>query len=235
MKFETRNCGPINIIFLHGWGAGKDSFLWLSDYLTNYKLHFASLDGFDGTDAPNDPTISGYADRLDKYIKANKLDNVVLVGHSFGGRIAIEYCSKHDILGLILVDSAGIKPKYSFKKHFSVLKYKLLKKLVKFKLAKKERLKKYGSTDYKNCNQDMKQVFLNSISYDQTKLLNKIKTQTLLIWGKNDKETPLYMAKKLNKNIKNSELVVIDGEHFCFLQNPYGFYKIVEAFVSQLT
>lgn len=234
MKFEKLNSGKNNLIFLHGWGAGKDSFLWISKYLKNCTLHIASLDGFDNTEAPDDPTICGYANRLGEYISLHNLTNVVIIGHSFGGRIAIEYCSKHATKGLILVDSAGIKPKYSFKKHISVIKYKLAKKLVSLKLAKPELLNKFGSTDYKHCSDSMKKVFLTTIKYDQTKLLSKIQTPTLILWGKQDRETPLYMAKKFHNKIKNSEIVLFDGGHFCFVEEPYKFYKIIDAFIAEL-
>lgn len=232
MKFYSVGSGQINVIFLHGWGAGKDSFVWMKDYLEDMRLHFASLDGFDGTPPPKDATIAGYTAQLKQYIYDKKLKNIVLVGHSFGGRIAIEYCSKNDILRLILVDSAGIKPKFSFKKAVAVLKYKMTKKLVKMKLAKSSMLTKFGSSDYKSASAEMKKVFLSAISYDQTKLLAKINTPTLIVWGKHDAETPMYMAKKLNKKIKNSELVTLDGGHFSFLDEPYKFYRIVSYFIK---
>ena len=232
MEFDVVGDGKINVIFLHGWGAGKNSFLWLKDYLTNAKLHFASLDGFDGTPPPKDVTIADYAKRLRQYIDGNHLQSVFLVGHSFGGRIAIEYCAYYHVDGLILVDSAGIKPKFSFKKSWAVLKYKMTKRLIKIGLIKKQALGKFGSSDYKNASDEMKKVFLSAVNYDQTKLLSKIRVSTLIVWGNEDKETPMYMAKKLNKKIKNSELVVLDGGHFSFLNEPYRFYKVIDYFIK---
>ena len=232
MKFFVVGHGRINIIFLHGWGAGKNSFLWMKDYFKNASLHFASLDGFDKTKPPKDTTIEGYYRRLEQYITAQKLKNIVLVGHSFGGRIAIEYCSKNNISGLILVDSAGIKPKFSFKKSWAVLKYKLTKALVKHGLANQSVLNKFGSHDYKSASPEMRKVFLSAVNYNQIKLLSMISAPTLIVWGKNDKETPMYMAKKLHKRIENSELVVLNGGHFIFLDGPYKFYKTIEYFIK---
>lgn len=234
MEFEKIGEGQINLIFLHGWGAGKASFAWLGDYLVGYALHFASLDGFDQTTPPKDPTIAGYASRLKTYIENNRLKNVILVGHSFGGRIAIEYCSNNSTKGLVLVDSAGIKPKFSFKKLLSVLKYKWTKKLVKLGLLNKSKLNKFGSSDYRAASDEMKKVLFSAVNYNQKRLLKRINAKTLIVWGKNDKETPTYMAKQMQKHIKNSDLVFLEGGHFSFLDEPYKFCKVIEYFVEEI-
>lgn len=234
MDFIVKNSGHINIVFLHGWGADYQSFSWLKNYIKTCTLHFANLDGFGGQPAPTDPTVDGYAHRLKQYILDNNLNNVVLVGHSFGGRVAIQYASQNQVKGLVLVDAAGIKPKKSIKKSVKVLKYKLTKFLVKHKLVNNKKLQKYGSVDYKNADNLLKQVLVSAVNYDQSHLLTKITAKTLIFWGENDKDTPLYMAKKLHKNIKNSELVVLTGGHFSFADNPYQFYKVLEYFINNL-
>ena len=230
MRFLRTGNGKINLIFLHGWGAGNSSFVWLSNHLNKYNLHFASLDGFDNEPPPTDCTIGGYANRVGEYIKQNNLTNVVLVGHSFGGRVAIEYASCHKILGLVLVDSAGVKPKFSLKKWLKIKKYKFLKKFFKNKFVQK----KYGSKDYQSCSENMKKVLVYAVNYDQTKLLEKIDCQTLVYWGKQDKDTPLYMAKTIHKKIKNSSLFLADGGHFSFLNNPMQFKDCLEYFVDNI-
>ena len=134
MEFIVCNNGTKNIIFLHGWGQDHKSFYFLKDFLSNYKLHFATLDGFGKTQPPSDTTIVGYATRLHNYITSNHLKNIIIVGHSFGGRVAMQYASKHNILGLVLVDSAGLKPRFNIKKQYKICKYKLYKWLVKNKI-----------------------------------------------------------------------------------------------------
>ena len=235
MRFVRIGNGKTNIIFLHGWGADKNSFLWLANYLHQYSLHFASLDGFEEEPPPKDSTIQGYSNRLADYIAKNNFKNVVLVGHSFGGRIAIEYASNNHVKGLVLVDSAGIKPKFSIKKWLEIRRYKLLKFLVKTKCIKNDNiLGKYGSSDYRNCNQEMKKVFMFAINYNQTKLLKKIDCPTLVYWGKNDKDTPIYMAKKIAKEIKKSQLIFNNGGHFSFLDCPEHFKNCLEYFITNI-
>ena len=70
------------------------------------------------------------------------------------------------------------------------------------------------------------------VSYDQTYLLERIDTPTLILWGKNDKETPLYMANKLEKKIKDSKLILLEGGHYAYVEDLANFVKILSAFVK---
>lgn len=235
MEFVVENSGKINIIFLHGWGADYLSFYFLKNKFLNYKLHFANLDGFGKTNAPQDPTINGYAQRLHKYINSNNLSNIILVGHSFGGRVAIEYSSKYQILGLVLVDSAGIKPKFSLKKQFKIVQYKITKVLAKRGLLNHQSLKNFGSADYKNSSPQMQRVLKSCVNYNQKPLLKNINAKTLIIWGQKDLDTPIYMANTLHKHIKNSKLIVLKNcGHFSFLDNQYLFYLELKNFIDNL-
>lgn len=234
MKVFTENNGTTNIIFLHGWGADQTSFYFLKDSITNCKLHFVCLDGFGLQPPPTDPTIQGYCNRLHSYITAKRLNNIILVGHSFGGRIAIEYAAKYKLLGLVLVDSAGITPKFSLVKAYRILQYKRLKKLVNAGKKHKNCLNKFGSTDYKNANSQMQQVLKHCVNYNQKTLLKSIKVFTLIIWGDHDVDTPIYMAKTLHKGIKSSKLILMPNcGHFSFLDNQYLFYKHLANYIKQ--
>lgn len=235
MNFIVKNSGNLNIIFLHGWGCDHTSFLFLQQYLTKSTLHFANLDGFGGQEPPTEPSIKGYAQRLKEYIIQNNLKNVVLVGHSFGGRVAIEYASSNNCLGVVLVNSAGIKPRFSLKKQLKICKYKVTKYFVNKGLISKQRLNKFGSPDYKNSNKMLQAVLVSCVNYNQKPLLKQINQPTLIVWGNKDNQTPLYMAKQLNKHIKNSTLFVLDNcGHFSFLQKPYQFYQYLNQFICNL-
>ena len=78
----------------------------------------------------------------------------------------------------------------------------------------------------------MQATFRNVVNYDETPLLGKISAETAIFWGDNDKDTPLYMAKKLNKKIPNSFLFVLtNAGHFSYLDNSGSFLKILSAFI----
>ena len=71
----------------------------------------------------------------------------------------------------------------------------------------------------------MRQVFVNVVNEDLTELAKNVSKPTLLLWGRKDKETPSYMARKLRRNIKNSRLVYLNGGHFSFLDDKDNFIK----------
>ena len=87
----------------------------------------------------------------------------------------------------------------------------------------------YGSRDYAALSQTMRPTFVKIISEDLTPLLPQIKAPTLLIWGSNDTETPLWMGQTMEKEIVDAGLVVFDGgSHFAFLEEGARFATIVK-------
>ncbi len=94
-------------------------------------------------------------------------------------------------------------------------------------------LSKFGSDDYKAIPNEMKGVFNRIVNEDLTKYTKQIQNETLIIWGKKDDATPYYMAKKLNKNIKNSAIITFDDAgHFSYLKYHSQFLLIIKSFLS---
>ena len=238
MKYLKFGSSKNVIVFLHGWGADKDSFIWVKDYLDEYSLVFVDFAGFGETLEPRIPYfVSDYVSELRLLIDKLDIEDLVLVGHSFGGRVAIKFASifesDYKSFKLILVDSAGIKPRRSINYYFRVYKYKLCKKLAKNNERLKAKLNKFGSSDYKKLSPLMKQTFINVVNEDLTFFAKQIKSDSLIVWGDKDTETKKYMARKLNKYIKNSKLYFIKGAgHFCFLDKPYEFLNILDTFLK---
>lgn len=186
--------------------------------------------GFGETPHPAYPlSLEDYSKSISNIIKFYKMEDVVLIGHSFGGRVAIlQSIECNRIIGMILVDSAGIRPKRKLSYYYKVLKYKICKKIGIRNI-------KSGSDDYNKLNGAMKKTFVNIVNKDLTPYLNKITIATLIIWGENDKETPLYMAKKLNKYIKYSKLHILEGAgHYSYLDNYNQFIGIVKNFLDKV-
>lgn len=89
-----------------------------------------------------------------------------------------------------------------------------------------------GSKDYRVLSPVMKKTFQNVVNYDETYLLSDITADTAIFWGDKDKDTPLYMARKLNKKIKSSHLFLLtNAGHFSYLDNSGYFLKILSAFI----
>ena len=224
------------IVFLHGWGADKNSFLWLKDYFQNFTTIFVDFAGFGESTEPTKPyTVFDYVNDLKQLLDDFYIENLVLVGHSFGGRVAIKFSflfqNNYKSFKLCLVESAGLKPKRGLKYYYKIYKYKFYKKL--FPNSKK--LSKFGSSDYKALSPVMKATFINVVNEDLACYAKYIIAKTIIIWGDKDKETKIYMAKKLKKLIKNSNLKIIkNAGHFSFLDKPFQFAIILDKFLNKV-
>ncbi len=232
-KNKTANS---TVLFLHGWGGSTTSFLGMQKALSK-KYSTINLDfpGFgQSEDPPANFRIYDYSKIVIKLLQQLKIKKVFIVAHSFGGRVALVLSSTTNLVEKqVLVGAAGIKPKFSLKTYLKIKKYKTLKFLVMKKILPKKCLKNSGSSDYKALNKNMKQVFVNVVNKDLTYTLKNIKAPTLLIWGKKDELTPMFMAKIMQKNIKNSGLVVFkNAGHYCYLEEYVRVVRILENFFS---
>ena len=224
------------VLLLHGWGGSLNSFKHLENYLikNNYSVITLDFPGFGGSDLPDKNwKLDDYVKIIEELLNAEHLKKINIVSHSFGGRVAISFASKHKNLTnkLVLVDSAGIKPKFNLFKSFKILRYKFLKKLVKAKIIKRD-LSGFGSRDYKAMPEELRPVFNKIVNQDLTNNAKQIDSPTLIIWGKDDKDTPMYMAKKLHKCIKDSAIITLEGGHFAYLNNADKFSIIVNEFLK---
>lgn len=226
------------IILLHGWGTSKNTFTSLKEEISkSYEVHALDLIGFGKSDEPFKPySLNDYVLFLRDYIKNKNIINPIILGHSFGGRIAIKYTSIFkDVSKLILVDSAGIR-RINLSNKFKILKYKVLKKWYKLTSNKKMYnllINNSGSYDYKLASSVMKQTLSLIVNENLNKHIKKIKTTTLIIWGKNDKVTPYKDALYLKKHIKESKLVSFENTgHFPYLENKEDFNKVVKEFLE---
>lgn len=226
------------IIFLHGWGANKESFLWTKDYFLNYSLVYVDFYGFGESVEPDYPfSVFDYTQSLKSLIDSFDVEELILVGHSFGGRVAIKYSflyqNDYEKFKLCLVDSAGLKPRRNLMYYFKILKFKIIKKIAKRFKNYEKIISKYGSNDYKCLSLIMKETFKKVVNEDLSYDAKFITKQTIIIWGKNDKETKLYMAKKLNKLIIPSKLFILeDAGHFSFLDKREEFLFILDTFLK---
>lgn len=222
------------VLLLHGWGGNLNSFRGLEEFLIAKNFSVINLDfpGFGGSEMPKETfNLDDYVLIVKQMLKTIGTSKVKVVAHSFGGRVAIKLASGSDYVEkLILVDSAGIKPKFSLKKYLKIRRYKFLKWLKKYNLTSKN-LENFGSADFKALPEQMKPVFVRIVNEDLTNIVNKISCPTLLMWGEKDQSTPLYMAKILNKKIKDSGLIVYkDAGHFSYLEHHDEFLIVVENF-----
>lgn len=226
-----------NIVILHGWGASIKVMNGMFEHLSkNNRVVVLDLPGFGDSDEPSYGwNLDNYVDFTLEFIKKLKITNPIIIGHSFGGRIAIKIASfdKIKLNKVILIDSAGIK-----RQKKQSLKTKVIKTLGKFakifspNLVQKLK-NKVGSIDYKSSSPIMKEVLVNVIEEDLTDYLPNIKYSTLLIWGENDNDTPFADALIMNDKIEDSGIVkVSNAGHFSFIDNPILVYSVIDSFIG---
>ena len=219
----------MKIIILHGWGHSGE--LW-KNLATKFGKNAKALDlpGFgDEPLVKDDWGIPEYADWVIRQIDKKK--DTVLIGHSFGGRIAAEVASKNPKLlkGLVLTGAPCLyRPSTLVKAKIKI--YKLLKvfmpKGIKV-LFYSEDLKRAGK---------LEKIFRNIITYDQSTSLKKIIIPTLLIWGESDDQVQLHIAHEMEKLIPNSQLKIIENAgHNAFLNKPDLFFGYVKNFINNLS
>lgn len=238
MYYEKYGTGKRNIIILPGWGNTRKTFDYMINFLKEYAtIYIVDYPGFGNTIFPNnDLTIYDYTYIIYSWIKDMNIENPILIGHSFGGRIITTLIGYYNFKtdNIIYLNSAGIIPKRKLKKIIRTKFYHFLKKLSIF-LSKKNKKKwnnylfsKFASKDYQSLNHNMRKTFQNIVNEDLTPYLKNIKTKTLLIWGNKDLSTPIRDAKIMNKLIEKSELIILDNaNHFSYLNYPLLVNKII--------
>ena len=79
----------------------------------------------------------------------------------------------------------------------------------------------------------MKKTLSIIVNEDLRKYIKKIKKETLIVWGKDDKVTPYKDAIYLKKHLKNSGLVTFeDTGHFPYLENKRRFNLIIKEYLK---
>lgn len=229
------------LVFLHGWGADMNSFLWLKDFFADdHTLLFIDFAGFGKTAEPSVAwSVCDYANDLKSLLDSFEIDSIIFVAHSFGGRVALKFLSCYqdifDVRGLCLVDSAGILPRRNILYWWKIYRFKRLKRRAVKKVELRSKLDEFGSSDYKKLSDTMKNTFVKVVNEDLSNAAKSVGCKTLIVWGKKDKETKLYMAKKLHKFIKQSKLVIFrDAGHFSFLEKKEDFVIVLDTFIKSL-
>lgn len=243
LYYEKHGDSKKQILILPGWGDTRKTFDFMVHYLkTKYTVYIIDYPGFGKSLFPeHDLNIYDYANMIRDFMKHEEIESPIIIAHSFGGRIAtlLSGYYKEKIEKLILIDSAGIKPKRTPYKIARTYVYKFLKKLKVFVPKRKRNfylkrlLNIFGSSDYKALNQSMYQTFKNIVNVDLKYYLKSIDVKTLIIWGRNDKDTKIRDAHIMNKYIKNSKLYIFDdASHFSYLNYPTSTNQIINEFIE---
>jgi pimeloyl-ACP methyl ester carboxylesterase len=226
----------LTVIFIHG--AGGSGLSW------QLQLHHfvdAKAIGLPGhPDGLGLKTIPEYTRSMEDFLERNSIENPILVGHSMGGAIAIEYALNHaDLKGLVLVgtgarlrvrqdlmariledyeDASKVIARLSVSQNCDqIVVERIARQMLKIK-------PEVTYSDFEACNR-----------FDRMNDVEKIPSQTLVICGSDDRMTPPKYSEYLSQKIRNSKLILVPGAgHSVMLEKHREFNEALEAFLASL-
>lgn len=219
-----------DIILLHGWGQNIEMMKSLGDNFSDrFRITILDLPGFGESEEPKEKwTIQNYNEMLEEFINKLKIKKPIVIGHSFGGRLAIRYSAEHPIEKLVLFGSPCIRIQENLP-----ITVKILKSLKQVPGLNDlgEYMKKYiGSRDYKAASPIMRQTLVEVVNEDLSKYAREIEEPTLLIWGDQDTEAPVQEARELEKIMIDAALIILPGTHYAYLENLPRVVSILNNF-----
>ncbi len=232
------------VLLLHGWGASFDTYRGIINTLKNrHRVIALNFPGCGNSDTMKTPwTLDDYCDLVLKFMSALKLENPIMFGHSHGGRVTIKMVAEGMVNPpkIVLLDSAGLIPKKSFRQKARARSFKFIKGVLTLPVIKnfsepllEKARNHYGSADYNAAPLVLRQTLVSLVNTDLRDILHKISCPTLLIWGENDTATPLSDAKIIESSIKDCGLCVIKGTgHFSFCERPFEAHAIINSFIK---
>jgi pimeloyl-ACP methyl ester carboxylesterase len=221
---ETLGTHGPTVVILHGWGRSLEAVRQLGGLLSSEcRVVLIDLPGFGRSPLPFAATNDGggwgtfeYSERVKQFLDQSGIERCVLMGHSFGGRLSVRLAAKypHLVTGLILVGSHGLKRRRSLKDELRVRWIRILTKTAKAidgttgtRLFAHYLAPRFGSRDYQAAG-ELRRTLVKTVNEDLSEQAATIQAPTLLLWGENDTETPLDLARGFKELIKDSSLHV---------------------------
>lgn len=221
------------VVLLHGWGQNIQMMEPIGNNLINKRVVIIDLPGHGKSEEPKEAwTVYDYASCIHTLLTNLKIDEPILIGHSFGGKISLVYASKYKtkkVIGL-----ACPFKKQIVKLSFKTKALKFAKKIPVLNKLEGFAKKHIGSTDYKNASEMMRKIMVLTVNTDITEDVKKIKCPTLLIWGTNDLQVSIDDAYELEKLIKDCGVVVYDGcTHYAYLERLDQTLRVIKSFIGK--
>jgi pimeloyl-ACP methyl ester carboxylesterase len=236
------------ILILHGWGSSSKSWEKNIEILckAGFDVFVPDLPGFGDSPSPLRPwEINDYVEIIFQFIKSLNIQPQILVGHSFGGRVAIRLLLNDEAnyaKGLVLCASSGLKKEKTLKQKVanSVAKlgnvvFAVWPLSVVRQNARRILYRSIGEYDYYRAQGTMQETFKRVIEDDISVGIHRLKQPTLIVWGDQDKMTPIEDARRFQKLINKSRLVTVSGTgHRLPYEQPEMFCDYLLKFAGKL-
>lgn len=235
------------LVILPGWGGSTKTWQKFIDQATPLFTRVVCIDLPGFGDCPSPTTVWGVEDYAEFVQKKIKLlvpqGSVVLLGHSFGGQVAVSLVAQSPSIcqSLILSGAAVYRPKRTIKRTIFFLLAQFGKILFTLPLlrrlqgvAKKILYRAADSPDYLQTSAIQREIFQKVTRQDVSDKLSQISVPTLVVWGEKDSYVPLRFGKKIAKNIRNAKFAVINqARHGLHLTHPKILCQHIEVFIKQ--
>ena len=221
-----------DLLFLHGYGASKECFL----PQINYFVHGYRVTAIDFPPFGNAPSlvsawgVDDYVEYTLDILSRYDVKSPYVIAHSFGARVAVKASAGENCFEkMVLTGAAGINLNRGVAYKLKVFGYKAVRKI-----SPAFANRHFGSEEYKKLSPMQKESYKKIVNEDLRQTAEKIKVPTLLVYGKEDKTTPVREGEEYCKRIVGSELCVMkDCGHFAFLDDVFTFNRITEEFLEK--
>ncbi len=214
-----------DIVFLHGWGSSKELMAQaFSSRLGDFRQIYIDLPGFGSSNTTLSLFTHDYAQIIKLFLSLLKIDEATIVGHSFGGKVAMLLAPKR----VVLLSTAGILWKKSLKVRSKIALFKAMNRLGLSGLRSI-----FVADDAKNLDSTMYETFKNVVDEDFREIFRTFRGQALLCWGRDDEATPLKSATLIESLIDNSKLEIFDAGHYFFLEYSDEVANKIEEFCHE--
>lgn len=225
------------LIVLPGWGGTRASWQRFADGASEafFRVCILELPCFGGEPCPS--SVWGVADYA-AFVR-KKIEEIagpkVLLAHSFGGQVAIHLLAEqqHAVDGVILSGAAIIRPRHVLRRSLFWLPAKIVRFL--FKKSSPALFQKIaGSTDYAQTQGISRDIFKKVIREDVFSLLDRVQIPVHVIWGANDRHTPLTHGKRIAAALGTPIEIIPNMTHGIHLHAPEQLLAAAERFTQQL-
>jgi len=209
------------ILILHGWGSNKAIMKQaFAKTFPNFTHLYLDLPGFGHSNIHDVIDTTAYAQIVECFLKALHVKPLMIIGHSYGGKVAT--LLRPPIL--VLLSTAGIVVPKSFKIRAKIALFKLFKPLFP-----KTFYRFFASKDVEGMSDTMYGIFKRVVNEDLSDTFASIKAKTLIFWGKDDTATPLSSGQKIHDLVPRSLFYPMEGDHFFFVKNA----SLIEKFILE--
>jgi len=229
------------VVFLHGWGADSSCYHGFCEGLLNkYNADLVLSSDFLGFGKSPELTrvfsMRDYVIVLKRLLFLFDVEEIYLVGHSFGGKTILFLLSDDNFIAsyndkikqVVCVSPSGVKPRFNLCKYLKIKKYKHVAKKCKNNDMYGKKLLNYGSSDYKNISsENLRKTFVVVVNTHLSKTVYGLAGRIVFVFSNKDRETPMYMGKKLTKLFNGSILKKVNGDHYTIMFKPEVILDII--------